>query len=256
MIRDILLIWLRATRANPIRNGKRVEVIRIAEIFHSIQGEGKLAGTPSVFVRVSGCNLRCWFCDTRYASWEPEGKSLDWREILAEATSYDCEHIVLTGGEPTLFDDVGELTERLSELQKHITIETAGTIYRDWKCDLWSISPKLANSTPTSGIAPGSRWIQLHEERRHQPQVVERLMQNSEYQLKFVVGSLEETEEVLAYLKRLRGWSKDSVLMMPQGTTSEELKPYEAWLPDWCATQGFHYCDRQHIHWFGNTRGT
>lgn len=229
-------------------------MIRISEIFHSIQGEGKLSGTPSVFLRTSGCNLRCWFCDTRYASWEPEGDHLTVAEILDRVSVHACDHVVITGGEPTLFDEVGEVIRSLRASHKHVTIETAGTIDRDWRCDLWSISPKLSNSTPV-GMA-SKEWVRNHDARRHTPETIERLMGLGDYQLKFVVGSILDTEEVLEYLEQLQGWARENVLMMPRGTTSEELQLHSTWLPYWCRSHGFRYCDRQHIYWFGNTRGT
>ena len=72
----------------------------ISEIFHSLQGEGQLVGVSSVFVRTSGCNLRCNSCDTPYASWNPEGRQMEVTDILAEVEKYPARHVVLTGGEP------------------------------------------------------------------------------------------------------------------------------------------------------------
>ncbi|XZE44926.1 7-carboxy-7-deazaguanine synthase QueE [Pirellulaceae bacterium SH467] len=234
-------------------------MVRISEIFHSIQGEGKLSGTPSVFVRTSGCNLRCWFCDTRYASWEPEGDTLSVSSILDRIDGFSCQHVVITGGEPAIFDEIGEVVQGCKASGKHVTIETAGTVDRDWGCDLWSISPKLSNSTPI-GMA-SDEWVRNHDLRRHAPHVVESLIQSSlnrqtDYQLKFVVGSILDAEEVLEYLGQLHAWDRDRVMMMPRGTTAEELQLHSTWLPSWCRSHGFRYCDRQHIYWFGNTRGT
>ncbi len=77
--------------------------MRIAEIFYSVQGEGSLVGVPSVFVRTSGCNLRCSWCDTPYTSWNPEGEDLTLDEILDRASSFSAaRHVVLTGGEPMI----------------------------------------------------------------------------------------------------------------------------------------------------------
>ncbi|MFN7290258.1 MAG: 7-carboxy-7-deazaguanine synthase QueE, partial [Pirellula sp.] len=122
-------------------------MIRVSEIFHSVQGEGKLTGTPSVFVRTSGCNLRCWFCDTRYASWEPEGDQWSVQQIIDQVSKYPSKHVVLTGGEPMIFSEICQLTAELRALGKHITIETAGTDDLDAECDLCSIIPKLSKST-------------------------------------------------------------------------------------------------------------
>src|SRR3712207_3366955 len=121
--------------------------MKVSELFYSIQGEGKLAGVPSVFVRASGCNLRCAWCDTPYASWEPEGEDVPAEEIARRVAGYGARHVVLTGGEPMIMPDVAELCRRLKDAGHHLTIETAATVWKDVPLDLASLSPKLANST-------------------------------------------------------------------------------------------------------------
>src|SRR5215469_18951154 len=74
--------------------------LNVSEIFYSIQGEGLLAGVPSVFVRLSGCNLRCTWCDTPYTSWEPQGAETTIESIVERVRGYSCAHVVVTGGEP------------------------------------------------------------------------------------------------------------------------------------------------------------
>ena len=229
-------------------------MIRISEIFHSVQGEGRFTGTPSVFIRTSGCNLRCWFCDTRYASWEPEGDSWNVDAIVDAATKWTTSHVVITGGEPMIFDEIQELCEELHRKKRHITIETAGTIQRNIACDLWSISPKLSNSTPI-GYAT-DEWVKQHDARRKKPDVVRSLMAQGDYQLKFVVGSILDAEEVLEYLKELGEWDRDRVMLMPRGTTTEDLRLHSTWLTSWCRDHDLRLCDRAHIYWFGNRRGT
>ena len=164
------------------------------------------------------------------------------------------EHVVVTGGEPMLFDGLPELCGELKKRGKHITIETAGTIDREVPCDLWSISPKLSNSSPVGYTT--DVWVNRHDATRFAPQVVEALMARGEYQLKFVVGSILDAEEVLEYLERLRGWDRHRVMMMPRGTNKEELQLQMSWLASWCRSHDFRVCDRQHIYWFGNRRGT
>ncbi|HEY2826533.1 MAG TPA: 7-carboxy-7-deazaguanine synthase QueE, partial [Pirellulales bacterium] len=166
--------------------------MRIAEIFRSLQGEGFLTGKPSVFVRASGCNLRCWFCDTPYTSWEPEGEDLSIDEILRQVDNLliddqSCGHAVLTGGEPMLFAELVPLAAALKERGLHITVETAGTLYLPLVCDLMSISPKLAGSGPTD--QQDHRWQVRHEQSRHRPDVIRRLVNEFPYQIKFVVDS-------------------------------------------------------------------
>src|SRR5690606_37742531 len=105
---------------------KTADRIRIAETFTSLQGEGRLTGTRSFFIRTSGCNLRCWFCDTPYASWQPEGEMQSVDALVTAAIESGCQHIVLTGGEPLLPEASAELVRCLRAAALHVTIETAG----------------------------------------------------------------------------------------------------------------------------------
>lgn len=228
--------------------------MKVAEIYKSIQGEGLLTGAPSVFVRASGCNLRCWFCDTPFASWNPEGVDLTVDEIVAQVEEWDCRHVVLTGGEPMLFAEMIPLCERLHAARRHITIETAGTLYLPVPCDLMSISPKLSGSTPDVEEHP--HWSRRHERSRWQPDVVRRLMADYPYQLKFVVDRRGELAQIDAMLADLPSCDPERVLLMPQGVTSDELAERADWLRDHCGERGFTFCPRKQIEWFGAARGT
>lgn len=228
--------------------------MRIAEIYRSIQGEGFLTGTDSVFVRASGCNLRCWFCDTPYTSWHPEGEDLSVEEILHQVASYDCRHVVVTGGEPMLFGELLPLCAGLRAARQHITIETAGTLYLPVACDLMSVSPKLSNSRPSLELDP--HWHNRHERTRQAPDVVRRLVAEYTYQVKFVVNQPEDCEEVQQYLEELAVIDRGRVLLMPQGTDWATLSATGEWLDEYCRTHGFTFCPRRHIELFGFTRGT
>jgi sulfatase maturation enzyme AslB (radical SAM superfamily) len=92
------------------RKGFEEPALRIAEVLYSIQGEGSLVGVPSVFVRTSGCNLRCAWCDTPYTSWHPEGDDWTLERIWAAVDAYPARHVVLTGGEPMIAREIVELT--------------------------------------------------------------------------------------------------------------------------------------------------
>jgi 7-carboxy-7-deazaguanine synthase len=308
--------------------------MRIAEIFRSLQGEGRLAGTVSVFVRASGCNLRCAYCDTPYASWSPEGEDLSVDEIiervnvmlseapviLSEAQnlpgpkpsttglhpsslipppSSHAKHVVLTGGEPMLFAELIPLAAALHDAGWHITIETAGTLYLPVVCDLMSISPKLSNSTPratvsaSAGCAIGSagsratgaagasmcataclpssaelcstgsasacegdgRWMARHESARHRPDVINRLITEYDYQMKFVIDTPADCQEVESYLASMRQVDRRRAMLMPQGTDPAELAAKREWLEPYCAEHGLTFCPRRHIEWFGPGRG-
>ena len=230
--------------------------MRIVEIYASVQGEGLLTGTPSVFVRASGCNLRCWFCDTPYTSWEPEGEDWSVEEILAESKRLGKmgRHAVITGGEPMLFAEMIPLCDRLHAQGWHITIETAGTLFLPVQCNLMSISPKLAGSTPTQVRA--GKWHARHERTRHQPEVIRRLLGEYNYQLKFVIDQPSDLEDVQAWLVEFPEVHRDRVLLMPQGIETAALAAIGRWLEPYCREQEFVFCPRKHIEWFGAKRGT
>lgn len=229
--------------------------MRVAEIFHSIQGEGLLTGVPSVFIRTSGCNLRCDWCDTPYASWKPEGKEMSVLEILKEISEWDCSHIVLTGGEPMIAPDLTELSNALKKQNKHITIETAGTIPPNGiPCDLASISPKLSNSTPPASRDPA--WAKRHEATRLQPEVISEWIRNYPFQLKFVVSSENDLVEIKNLLSLLPSVPSDKILLMPEGIDSKSLASRSPWLVEICKREGFRFCPRLHIELFGHKRGT
>jgi len=229
--------------------------MRIAEIFHSIQGEGLLAGVPSIFIRTSGCNLRCHWCDTPYASWKPEGPEMSVEEILKKLTEWNCDHVVLTGGEPMIAPDLPELATVLKKQKKHITIETAGTILPNGiPCDLASISPKLSNSTPSPERDPA--WAKKHEATRLQPEVISEWIRKYPFQLKFVVSSENDLLEIKDLLSRLPPVPLHQILLMPEGIDVKTLATRSPWLVDICKREGFRFCPRLHIELFGHTRGT
>jgi 7-carboxy-7-deazaguanine synthase len=224
--------------------------VRIAEIFYSLQGEGALVGVPSVFVRSSGCNLRCVWCDTPYTSWHPEGVELSIDEILVRVAAHtQARHVVLTGGEPMIASQAVELTEALRARGLHITIETAGTVFHPVACDLMSISPKLAHSTPAGA------WAATHERLRIQPDVLARLMQSYEHQLKFVVADPKDMDEIRSLLDQLAA-DRSKVILMPEGIEAEVLRERARWLAEICKREGFRFSPRLHVDLYGNMRGT
>lgn len=233
----------------------------ISETFTSIQGEGKLTGVPSFFIRVSGCNLRCGWCDTPYASWSPEGASRRLDDLVERARAGGVKHVVLTGGEPMVFEAVVELTRRLKGHGFHITIETAGTIYREVACDLMSVSPKLSNSTPGTPAHPDARdplgvWRERHESRRINREALQKLIDShASRQLKFVVCTPGDLAEIDVLLNQLRGWAPDDVMLMPEGVAPPQPNQTE-WVVQECVKRGWRYCRRLHIDLFGNKRGT
>jgi 7-carboxy-7-deazaguanine synthase len=231
--------------------------MRISEIFHSIQGEGELTGIPSVFVRTSGCNLRCSWCDTPYASWNPVGEEMTIESIVDQVLAYPCTHVVLTGGEPMVAKGIHDLAAYLKKAGKHITIETAGTIAPEGiACDLASLSPKLANSTPSPALA-NTAWVDRHDKTRLQPQILRQWIDSFPFQLKFVVSDTEQLAEIQQLIVLLdRTIPACKTLLMPEGVTLETLVSRRDWLVEACKENGYRFCQRLHIELFGNTRGT
>jgi 7-carboxy-7-deazaguanine synthase len=225
--------------------------MRIAEFFQSIQGEGEFAGTPSVFVRTTGCNLRCWFCDTPYTSWDPEGTHEPWSALAERILACDCEHVVITGGEPMLQPDIVPLTERLARAGRLVTIETAGTVHRPVQAALMSISPKRPNSTPRDAI-----WSSRHEALRDRTDIVTQMTREFRYQLKYVIDSPMDVADVDRHVEQIGGIAPDRVFLMPQGTDADDLRNKTQWLGDEAARRGYSVSPRLHIELFGNRRGT
>jgi 7-carboxy-7-deazaguanine synthase len=226
--------------------------VKISEIFYSVQGEGLLVGAPSIFVRTSGCNLRCVWCDTPYTSWAPEGSEQPVEAILEEANRYPARHAVVTGGEPMIAPQIAELTAGLRGLGLHVTVETAGTVFAEVACDLMSISPKLANSTPWE--RDGGRWAKQHERLRIDEDVLQRLMAAYAYQLKFVVERPEDLPEIRSIVERT-GAASERVVLMPEGTDSGVLHERGQWLVEIAKQEGFRFSPRLHIELWGNRRG-
>jgi 7-carboxy-7-deazaguanine synthase len=228
--------------------------VRISEIFYSIQGEGRLAGTPSLFIRTSGCNLRCVWCDTPYTSWRPEGSSWPLAKILRQVDQHPTDHVVVTGGEPMLAPEIADLAMALRQKGKHLTIETDGTIFKPVLCDLMSLSPKLANSTPWK--RQNGKFALMHEKRRLDISVLQNYLDVYDYQLKFVVNRPEDFTEIRAIIERLRNVANARVLIMAQGTTRKRLDEKSGWIVRECLRYGFSFTPRLHIELFGNRRGT
>jgi 7-carboxy-7-deazaguanine synthase len=236
--------------------------MHIAEVFRSLQGEGRLTGTESVFVRASGCNLRCAYCDTPYASWTPEGEDLSVAEIVARVEGFarpegersePIRHVVLTGGEPMLFAEMIPLSETLREAGWHVTVETAGTLYLPVACDLMSISPKLTNSTPPEH--GDGRWGRRHEAGRLVPEVIRRLVAEYDYQVKLVIDRPQDLVEVERFLAELPEIDRSRTMLMPQGTDPAELEQKARWIQPYCPEHGLLFCPRRQIQWYGPQRG-
>jgi organic radical activating enzyme len=232
------------------------------EIFHSLQGEGVAAGRPSVFVRLSGCNLHCHWCDTPY-TWNFEGTPHAHRdapkhdraanrlvrsveEVAAAIRGFGCRHLVFTGGEPLLQQPaLTALCDALGE-GFHVEVESNGTVPLipdfDRHVDQLNLSPKLSHS--------GNG-----EAERLKPATLRTYARDPRAWFKFVVATEADVDEVGA-LAADQGIAADRILLMPEGTTSAGLKDRMAWLAPLCLARGYRLSDRLHIHLYGDTRGT
>jgi len=224
----------------------------VNEIFYSLQGEGFLAGIPSVFVRLAGCPLRCRWCDTKYAWAEDAGEDLSVVEILDAVCKHDCRFVVITGGEPMINSQLRRLAQELKALEKHITIETAGIAYiPDVPCDLMSISPKLSNSAPEDAELAAS-----HADARLDLAVLGELIANYNHQLKFVVDSVNDLPEIQEVIEKTGNIDTDRLMLMPQAATREEFIEKAPMVADLCKSTGFAFCQRLQVLLWNNERGT
>jgi 7-carboxy-7-deazaguanine synthase len=253
-----------STAERPSSDEADGAALPINELFYSLQGEGKLVGTPSVFVRTSGCNLRCWFCDSYHTSWDPTHATMSVDEIAEEVRSHaDADHVVLTGGEPLIHNDAVELLERLDDLGCHTTVETNGTIYREAPIDLASISPKLASSTPTVDKDPkgDGEWAERHEQRRIDLTALGNMVEKYDAQFKFVVTGSEDMPEIERFVTELREVVSASipdsdVLLMPEGTTRNELDTRRSEVAELAMEYGYRYTPRLHVDLWNDAPST
>ena len=222
----------------------------ISETFTSLQGEGMLAGVASFFIRTSGCNLRCRWCDTPYTSWVPEGARRSVDDLVTEAVASGVQHVVVTGGEPLMQREIGDLTGKLKSAGLHITVETAGTVIPAFDCDLLSASPKTANSDPPG--AARDRHRRLREDRGPLRRLVRRF---PNHQLKFVIEDADDLPEIFAVLETIGGTDPSRVLLMAQGRTAGEVAQRAPGVAALCLEHGFRYTPRLHLDLFGGGRG-
>ena len=265
-------------------------MLPVIEMFSSIQGEGKYMGVPSFFVRVSGCNLRCVFkdsrCDTPYSSFEPEKSLYHDMDTLVNAfkemrdTSPKTHHLVITGGEPLLYkNDLEEFLSRVYEDGMKITIETNGTmpvlnpLHKGFRVDLYSVSPKLSTSVDHECKFINKETKERHDNLRiNYKNLVNIVLTSSNYQFKFVYSGPEcitEIEEIYNKMAAIID-SKDDhytrmfyfinhpnkhTMLMPEGITEEQLNRSRKEIADICIARGWSYTDRLHILIWGDKRG-
>ncbi len=226
--------------------------MKVSEVFYSLQGEGFLAGVPSVFVRAAGCPLRCRWCDTKYAWAKEAGREYGVAEIVELVQQWPCRFVVVTGGEPMIQSDLPQLVRELKAAGKHVTIETAGIAYiPDIPCDLMSISPKLSNSVPKE-----AKLAAKHEDLRLDLAVLSELIDKYNYQLKFVVDSEADLLEIIETIERLGSVDPEKVMLMPEAATRDELLARSPMVVNLCKRTGFTFCQRLQVLLWNHARGT
>ncbi len=248
--------------------------IAIVDLHTCIQGEGKYSGIPHILIRMSGCPLRCQFkdafCDTPFASWNPEkGKYTNLDIVTLYANNPHITHTMITGGEPfankILLDHLISLGKSFDQ---YITIETAGIVGFETKADFISISPKLSNSNPVVGTK--KTWIDEevteNDLKKHLTSKanitynIEKLIKSHpDYQFKFVVDTEIDIADINFFLNNLSirytFAPNRKVYLMPEGTKEEHLAQKRQWLMEQCIKVGYNYTDRLHILAYGDKRG-
>jgi 7-carboxy-7-deazaguanine synthase len=225
--------------------------MRVSGIFHSIQGEGFLAGVPSVFVRLAGCPLRCVWCDTKYAWDVRSGREMTVEGVVERVGRFECGHVVVTGGEPMVNPALAGLLRRLAMGVRHITVETAGIAFiPELPCELMSISPKLGNSAPRD-----PRSAARHERLRLNRPAIAGLIGRYDYQLKFVVDSPDDILQVREVLEGIDGVDLRKVMLMPRAATRLEYLEKAPLVAEMCRQTGFAFSPRLQVVLWDNARG-
>ncbi|MBW8016639.1 MAG: 7-carboxy-7-deazaguanine synthase QueE [Planctomycetes bacterium] len=221
----------------------------INEIFYSLQGEGSLAGVPSVFVRLAGCPLRCVWCDTKYAWDKSAGEEMSIEAVKAKVLAFEVRHIVITGGEPLVNDELIALIDAIGDPSLHITIETSGIEYvASLKCDLMSISPKLSNSI-SAEAADALEIDPLNID------AMQRLIDEYDYQIKFVVDAPADLDEIAAVIAKLKNVNPYKIMLMPQAATKTEYVNKLPMVAEIAKNTGFALSPRLQVQLWGNSRG-
>ncbi len=206
----------------------------VNEIFYSLQGEGKLTGVPSVFVRLAGCPIRCSWCDTRYAWNLDTARRMTIDEVAGRIREYPTRHVVVTGGEPLIHAAMPELAHRLRRLGFYVTVETAGVVYRKVRCDLLSVSPKLPGSIPGKVT--------------FRPAIIKKLISPADdYQVKFVVGNLDQVCQAADLVEKNPFIRKENVLLMPNARTAKEYRRLAPTIARWALHNNLRFCPRLHL---------
>jgi 7-carboxy-7-deazaguanine synthase len=201
------------------------------------------AGVPSVFIRTSGCNLRCLWCDTKHTSWTPEGTATSVEDII-DATDSMVPHVVITGGEPLIQrTELKKLVNALRDRGQVVTIETTGTIYdNEVTPDLWSVSPKLGNSLPV-GHEP---QLRIHEKNNTYGLLPKFASSGVKIQYKFVMEANDDINDIMQLIAKY-DIPSDAVFLMPQAVDVTALAVASKWIGELCMKYRFNFSPRLQV---------
>lgn len=215
----------------------------VSEISFVVQGEGQNLGSSCVLIRLSKCNLKCSFCDSKF-TWE-EGKEMSITNVITEIKKYNCRHIMFSGGEPLLQQDsLIDLMERLLNISPfyYFEVETNGSIKPKQRLmelvDLFTVSPKFENFKYSKTFSEMDNYVE-------RAQVV----------FKFVIDKQEDINQVLQFNTKYNHLGYP-VYLMPCATTREEIHERLPMLIELAKEHNFKVTTRLHLEAYGNKRGT
>lgn len=228
------------------------DVLRLSEVFDSLQGEGVNMGKPCRFVRLALCNLRCHYCDTKYTwdfkqfDYEKEVREESVQALAEQLRQAPAGHVVITGGEPLLQQRaLAKVLERVPP-QLFLEVETNGTRVPLpallARIDQWNVSPKLAGAGDP-------------ESARIRPEALAALRDTGRAYLKLVVRSESERDEAEQLRERF-GFTRERTLLMPEATTPEQLAARSPQVAAWSQALGVRFSSRLHVALWGGRRGT
>lgn len=227
-------------------------VLRLSEVFDSIQGEGVSLGKPCRFVRLALCNLHCHYCDTKYTwdferfDYDSEVREVSIASLAEQFRSAPAKHVVLTGGEPLLQQRALSLVLADVPADVFIEVETNGTrvpaeaLLR--RIDQWNVSPKLSSAGDPEAL-------------RIRPEALLALRDTGRAYLKLVVKTERDRDEAEALRERF-GFAHERTIFMPEAATAAELAARSGEVAEWSQALAVRFGTRLHISLWGGRRGT
>jgi 7-carboxy-7-deazaguanine synthase len=228
------------------------DVLRLSEVFDSLQGEGVNVGKPCRFLRLALCNLHCHYCDTKYTwdfthfDYDREVREATCASVAEQLRAAPSGHVVVTGGEPLLQQRALAKVFEQVPAELFIEVETNGTrvpspdLLR--RVDQWNVSPKLTSAGDSEAL-------------RIRPDALSALRGSGRAYLKLVVDSERDRDEAEALRERF-GFERERTLLMPQAVTPAELERRSPQVAAWSQALSVRFSSRLHVALWGGRRGT